>query len=234
MRAISSVAARPGSSALKSSTGATCRKRGVVCLGRTAAREHLPGEACRPSRQHRLDGCGRHRHGADEAVPLDIAALHAQQRQRQGIERPTQARIAGQGPDHGIGPHQSVGNLPHRIARQVQQSVLLEEAAAAWAADGAEPFGVRRQRRRELVGGLLDELRRRRLEHHEDVPLREFVLVGGRALHPGQSRCEQIADICMNREVLDGIDPRSDPERQRQHDGPPGTPHAQIDDANDG
>jgi hypothetical protein len=203
-------------------------------LGRLAARQHAPGEARRLPRQDGVDRIGCQGHRAHHRVELDLLALHAEQPERQRIEAAAQARIDAQRLEQRVGPAEAVGEAPDLVGRQEQESVAAEEFSALRLLNRADQALVRRQRGHQLVGGLLGELRRRRIDDGEDLLLRELLLKRERALRPGQGFREHVLDVGLDCEISLRVDAGSESQRQRDEDDPIGMPTACIDDTDNG
>ncbi|TMK06246.1 MAG: hypothetical protein E6G75_25015 [Alphaproteobacteria bacterium] len=150
------------------------------------------------------------------------------------VERASQTRVGGQRLEQSVRPRQAVGDPRDLLGRQEQQSVAFEEAAALRLANCPDDIGAALQDLGELGRCLLDQFRRRRVDHGEDFPLREGGHVLRRPLRPGQLLRDQLVDVGLDGEMPRGVDGGCRRQDEREREDPPRVPGAEIDDSDDG
>jgi len=155
----------------------------------------------------------------EDAVTVAEHAPEARIGTERADQRPRLVHIAG-----------DAGDL---VGRQVEQRVAGEELAALQRLHRMEVIAVGGERGGQLGGGLVDQLRGRRVDHDEHALLgkRIEVLVG--ALRPRQVAREQLLDVGGDREMLCGVNGGKAGKRQNQRDDRPSMPRAQVDEADD-
>jgi hypothetical protein len=89
---------------------------------------------------------------------------------------------------------------------------------------------MRGERIDELLGRRIGDFRRRRIEHGDDVMLREHLPERRSTLGPRQVGRDEVVDVGMDREMAGGIEPRAGGEHQRKQDRQPRPPDGKVDD----
>ena len=209
---MASVAALPGSSALKSRIGLNSmkarRSASVRGLSLTSSRqENVAGTLV----QHVLDRLGDQVEGPLGAVELDLAALDAGKSGFQRTGQSAQAGIAGHDLDQRRGGFELAGQTGDLGHRQEQQPVLFKELPRAKRLDRFEMLGIASQFLVERGARGVREFRRRRFHHGQDRPVAVESLVElNVALAPIQIRRDQRVDVGVDLELSGGIEARRD------------------------
>ena len=194
----------------------------------------MPGKARRLAGVDLLDGVGGTRHRPGHRVERDLAALHAEQPELQRLNDAAQGRIAGQHLQQPLRLRQRRHLRLERIDRLEQQAVLGEKAAALRLLDGEDQILLLREPLRQRGGRLIDQFRRRRIDHRDDqFELRKRLLEGRLALPPVDMGRDQLVDVGRHGEMRRRIPARQDGKQKRHADHRPGMLRAKTDCADD-
>ena len=177
----------------------------------------VSGLAC----EHVVERIGEARHRPVEIGEFRLAVLHAQKRGREIVGDAAKARIDRQRTQEGLRRDQLLHRVLHLGRRQKHQAVMGEELAVVRLADGRKQRLVRRQRRREIVGGRVRALGRHAVDDGDDQPalLRELLVVDGFALAPLRLRRDQLFRPAVHRKVpAHVVAGREGQQQRRKHD----------------
>ena len=111
-----------------------------------------------------VERIGSERHRPGHVVELDVAALDAEQPELQRADHAAQTRIAGQDLHEPLCLRQHAHLRRELVGRIEQQTVLGKQGTALQILDGTEEILLLRQPRNQRAGGLLHQLRRRRVD----------------------------------------------------------------------
>ena len=187
-----------------------------VGSGRTALNKLVPGKARRLSGVDLLERIGGKRQRPSHIVQRDLAALHAEQPELQGLDHAAQARIAGQDLHQPLSLREHFKLLLELISRLEQEAVLSEESTALRLQDRTEQIRLRRQPFYQCLRRLIGQFRRRRIDHRNDqFELREGLLECGFALPPRNVARDELVDVGRHGKMRGGVPRRSGHQNQR-------------------